>query len=133
MGNCTLLANNNYPDGVDSWGVQVGIALPPQYLCVVPSTVVNNTAVMSTEVCQNDNSSTLDQCISRRGGEFNDNGAGSFNASSPQVALAPDPVWNSFNPPFTNAGYTNIEFSADISLSNFPIAIVLNAENSSES
>jgi len=42
-------------------------------------------------------------------------------------------VWNSFNPPFTNAGYTNIEFSADISLSNFPIAIVLNAENSSES
>jgi hypothetical protein len=133
MGNCTIPANGNYPDGVDSWGLQVDIALPPQYLCVVPSTVVNNTAVMSTEVCQNDNSSTPAQCISRRGGEFNDNGAGSFNASSPQVALAPDPVWNSFNPPFTNAGYTNIEFSSDISLSNFPIAVVLSAENSSES
>jgi hypothetical protein len=56
---------------VDSWGLQVGIASPPQEVCLVPSTVVNNTVIMTTEISTNDNSSTLAQCDSRRGGLFN--------------------------------------------------------------
>src|SRR5271154_6377004 len=73
LGNCTIPPNQDYPDGVDSWGLLVNIA--SQDLCLGPSFVVNNTVIMDTEICtiNNENLSTLSQCISRRGGVLNEN------------------------------------------------------------
>jgi len=65
LSNCTIPPNIDFQYGVDSWGLQLIIA--SQNLCVVPSTVVNNTLITQTELCtqNNDGSSTVAQCISR--------------------------------------------------------------------
>jgi len=98
----------------------------------VPSKVVNNTVIMSTEIRTNDNSSTLAQCASRRGGFFNPNDTSSgYTISSPNN-LAPDPIWDSSNPSgCTDAGNTTLQFALHISFSLSPIALALNAPNSS--
>jgi hypothetical protein len=40
LANCTIPPNNDYPNGVHSWGIRVAIASPPQYMCLAPSLVV---------------------------------------------------------------------------------------------
>jgi hypothetical protein len=127
LSNCTIPPSINFPYGVDSWGVEINIA--GQQLCAVPSCVVNNTVITETEICTKDSTSDLAQCISRRGGTFN------FAAPNPSYSnmsiqsLAPDPVWDSFNPPFGAAGNATIQFSSDISLPHFPLAIALEGQN----
>jgi hypothetical protein len=129
LSNCTIPPGVNFPDGVDSWGATVNIA--GQQLCVVPSGVVNNTVITETEICTTDHTSNenLAQCISRRGGPFNYASASSSYSNISIQSLAPDPVWNSFNPPFGGAGTATIQFASDISLPNFPIAIALAGQN----
>ena len=133
LGNCTISPNSDYPNGVQSWGIQVGLAPPMQNLCLEPSLVVNNTVIMATEICTNDNSSTLSQCISRRGGLFNENETTSDFVIASQGDLSPDPVWDSFNPHFAMAANTTIQFPTDISLSSYPIALAQAGQNSSVS
>jgi len=85
---------------------------------------------MATEICTGDNS-TLPQCISRRGGLFNEKEATADFIIASQADLAPDPVWTSFNPQLTNAGNTTIQFASDVSLSNYTIALAMSGQNSS--
>jgi hypothetical protein len=92
---------------------------------------VNNTVIMTTDICTNDNSSTLAQCISRRGGLFNKKEATSDFIISSQADLAPDPVWDSFNPRLENAANTTIQFASDISLPSYTIALATVGQNSS--
>lgn len=136
LSNCSISADpTDYPDGVNSWGLLVSIASPPQELCLVPSTVVNNTAVVGAEICSSKTQTNIntDQCLSSHGGFFNESMATSaFNAASPQDILAPDDVWDEFNPNFTTAGNTTIQFSS-ITLPDYPIAIISSGTNFSES
>ena len=127
LSNCTIPPSTEFPYGVDSWGAEINIA--SQLLCVVPSTVVNNTVLTETEICTKDNTSDLAQCISRRGGTFNYLSPNSLYINMSVQSLAPDPVWDSFNPPFGAAGNTTIQFSSDISLPHFPVAIALEGQN----
>jgi hypothetical protein len=127
LSNCTIPPNANFPDGVDSWGVYLNIA--GQQLCAVPSLVVNNTVITETELCVSDHTSDLAQCISRRGGTFNfDEPTSSYSNVSVQ-SLVPDPVWDSFNPTFGGAGNATVQFSSDVFLAHFPIAIALEGQN----
>jgi hypothetical protein len=119
--NCTIPPNANFPDGVDSWGVQISIG--SQQLCVVPSTHVNNTVITETEICTDDNTSDLAQCISRRGGTFDFRQADSHYNNISIQSLVPDPAWSSLNPPFSGAGNATIQFSSGITLPDFPIAL----------
>jgi hypothetical protein len=121
LSNCTIPPNANFPDGVDSWGIQISIG--SQQLCVVPSTVVNNTVITETEICTNDNTSSLAQCISRRGGTFDFRQAGSHYDNISIQSLVSDPAWNSFDPPFSRAGNATIQFCSDVTLPDFPIAL----------
>lgn len=86
---------------------------------------------MATEICTGDNSSTLPQCIGRRGGLFNEKEAAADFTITSQADLAPDPVWASFNPQLSNAGNTTIHFASDVSLSNYTIALAVTGQNSS--
>jgi hypothetical protein len=132
LGNCTISPNQVYPNGVESWGIRVAIASPPQDLCVGPSLVANNTIIMGTEICtiNNQNLSTLSQCISRRGGLFNPNDTTSDFVLTSQADLAPDTEYDSFDPNFAEAANTTILFPSDISLS-YPIALAFSGQNSS--
>jgi hypothetical protein len=47
LSNCTIAGTT-----IDSWGLRLDLADPSQYLCVVPSTVVNSTLVISSNFCQ---------------------------------------------------------------------------------
>jgi hypothetical protein len=120
------------PDGVDSWGIRVSIASPPQDLCVAPSLVVNDTVIMATDICtiNNGNLSTLPQCISRRGGVFDPNDTTSDFVLTSLSDLAPDAEYFSFDPNFAEAANTTIQFPSDISLS-YPIALAFSSQNSS--
>ena len=133
IGNCSIPPNPDYPDGVDAWGLLFNVA--SQALCLSPSFVVNNTVIMATEICtvNNENLSTLLQCISRRGGVLNVNETTSGFVITSQGDLAPDPVWDSFNPPFAEAANTTIQLASDISLSSYPIALAFSGQNSSVS
>jgi hypothetical protein len=85
---------------------------------------------MGSALCANDNSSTLEQCISRRGGvfDFHDSILPYTNLST--GVLAPDPVWESFNPPFSTAVNTTVVFPSGINLPNYPLAISSVGQNS---
>jgi hypothetical protein len=129
LSNCTIPPSLNFPNGVDSWGLQVNFA--GQQLCVVPSGVVNNTVITESDICTTDHTSGEDsaQCISRRGGTFDYASASSSYSNISTGSLASDPVWNTFNPPFGGAGTATIQFPSDISLPNFPVAIALQGQN----
>jgi hypothetical protein len=89
---------------------------------------------MRTGICTNDNSSTLPQCISRRGGLFEERSASSeFVISSQADLLGPEPNWDFFNPQFSSAANTTIQFASDIFLTSYPIALALAGQSSTVS
>ncbi|KAK4233353.1 hypothetical protein C8A03DRAFT_38945 [Achaetomium macrosporum] len=53
-----------------SWGVLLGIGTEGAQVCAIPSTVVNDTIIMSSEICEGQwlAGRTPEQCRSRRGG-----------------------------------------------------------------
>jgi hypothetical protein len=134
--NCSFPANGAYyrsgVEVIDSWGLEVEIASPSQSLCLCPSTVVNNTAIMAGNICNNDPSmGTLAQCVSDRGGVFNPNDTTSDFKIFSTDNLVPDNEWDTFNAPFGGAANTTIQFASNLSLPAFPVALVLDAPNSS--
>jgi hypothetical protein len=130
LSNCTIAPSSDFPDGVDSWGLQLGLASPAQEQCFCPSMTVNNTVVMTKQICVNITSGTYSQCVSDRGGLFNEQEATSGFTPS-QEGLAPDPVWDSFNPAFAGSANATVQFPSDISLPSYPIALVDVASNAS--
>jgi len=127
LSNCTIPPNIDFQYGVDSWGLQLSIA--SQNLCAVPSCFVNNTVITETELCTKDSSSTLPQCISRRGGTFNDEQSSSSYSNISVQSLAPDDVWDLLNPPFGGAGNATIQLPSGITIPDFPIALVVEGQN----
>jgi hypothetical protein len=84
---------------------------------------------MRTGICTNDNSSTLPQCISHRGGLFEEHSATSEFVITSQVDFGPEPNWDFNNPQFSSAANTTIQFASDIFLSSYPIALALAGQN----
>ncbi|PVH67496.1 hypothetical protein DL98DRAFT_543089 [Cadophora sp. DSE1049] len=119
LSNCTIPPSTNFPDGVDSWGLQLSIA--SQHLFVVPSTIVNNTVITETAICMNGNTSERAQCNSRRGGtfDFRQHNSGYCNISI--QPLAPDDAWTAFNPPFSGAGSAVIQFPSEVTALGFSL------------
>ena len=130
LGNCTTA------EGVDSWGLLVGIGDSSvlQEVCLVPSTVVDSTLVQGVEVCSGDQNpnDTMPACRSRRGGLFN-HSVSSFTTISLDQILAPDPAWAAFSPfpNFTVAGNSTLFFPSDLSIGDFPIGVITDGQNSS--
>jgi len=65
--NCTFAVGQS---DVSSWGIHLGVGNDGSQLCAMPSTVVNDTLLMSSEVCDQRwlNGSQPAQCLSRKGG-----------------------------------------------------------------
>jgi len=122
LSTCTLPPSSNFPNRVDSWGLR--LTIDSQELCVVPSTVVNNTVITETTLCDNDSTSNSAQCTSRQGGTFNLQDTSSNYENISVQSLPPDFYWDDFNPPFGGAGEAGIEFSSELTLSHFPFALV---------
>jgi len=89
LGNCTI-AQVGIPDVV-SWGTVIGIGNTSQQLVFVPSTVANNSLIMTSEVCSGENlqNETAEQCRSRRGNYINL----SELMTTPLDSLQPDLGW----------------------------------------
>ena len=130
LSNCTIAPSTDFPDGVDSWGLQLGLASPAQKQCFCPSMTVNNTVVMTKQICVNITSGTYSQCVSDRGGVFNEQEATAGFTPS-QEGLAPDPVWDGFNPAFAGSANASVQFPSDVTLPSYPIALADVAPNAS--
>ena len=70
--NCTFSVGQA---DVYSWGVLLGVGNQGGQACAVPSTVVNDTLLVSADACSDRwrENSTADQCRSRKGGFINTN------------------------------------------------------------
>jgi len=118
---------------VDSWGLSLALSTPPQYLCLVPSTVVNSTLVVSSEVCQNYTAGTIAQCKSLRRNTFNTSTAGSsFSSLSTNTILGSNPLWAEISPEPLTAGQTVLQLSPDSSLPNYTIGIIASGRGTSQ-
>ena len=128
LANCSIQPNNNYPDAVASWGLEIQAG--SQYVCVVPTLVSNDTIIFDTDICTTDTSSTLAQCASRRGGLFNfGDSTSAYNNVSVQN-LVPDLSYDSFNPAVSHAINTTVNLPSNISISNFTFAVASEGQNS---
>jgi hypothetical protein len=124
LSNCTVAGTN-----VDSWGLGLDLADPLQYLCVVPSTVVNSTLVISSNFCQTESNITNAQCESLCGNTFNTSSAGSsYTSSSASAVLAPNPVWADLSPEALLAGTTELQLP-NKELSKYPIGIITSGDH----
>ena len=128
LANCSIQPNENYQDLLTSWGLEIQAG--SQYFCVVPTFVSNNTILFDTYICTTDDTSTLAQCTSRRGGLFNFGDPISVYSNVSVQKLVPDPSYDSFDPAVTHAINTTLNFPSDISFSNFTFAVASQGENS---
>jgi hypothetical protein len=120
IGNCTVPGTS-----VDSWGFMFTLSSPAQSVCIVPSTVVNSTLLLSSNYCQNYTNGTEAQCESLSGGTFNINAAGtSYSPSNPSTILASNPVWNEISPQPLLAGSTSVQLTADYHILEYPVGII---------
>ena len=124
LSNCTVAGTT-----VNSWGLRLNLADPSQYLCVVPSTVVNSTLVLDSGFCKTQSNLTAAQCESRCGNTFNVSAAGTSYTSSSASVLAPNPVWTEISPEPLLAGTTVLQLPPNDEISNYPIGIITSGEN----
>lgn len=110
----------------DSWGIELTIGQPGQTLCLVPSTLLNNTVLMGADVCSDPNrgSDTIDQCRSRRGGLFR--ATGSFTSTA--ARSLDDPGWTALNNTLDLAGQTTLLLRTDDSV-NMTLAVTTGGQN----
>lgn len=101
LGNCTI-TQIDIPD-VISWGAAIGVGNSSQELCFVPSTVVNNTLIVSSEVCSTASAQneTAAQCRSQRGNYVEQSALTTTSLDS----LKPDPGWAAIMSPLPTFQY----------------------------
>jgi hypothetical protein len=114
-----------------TYGIRVDVGLPRQNLCLTPSTVVDNTLLISTKICTGEQNITLAQCRSYHGGTFDFKTAGaSFNNVSLAAAQLPaDPGWNEFNPSYSAAGQTQLDLVANNHVPNMTVIVITEGVN----
>jgi hypothetical protein len=125
LSNCTVPGTS-----IESWGVTLTLSKPSQYVCVVPSTVVNSTLLIGSEYCQNYATGTAAQCTSRSGNTFDIGAAGtSYNASTPSIILAPNSAWTDIPSQTLLAGTTSLYLPSTDTLPRYPIGIITSGNN----
>jgi hypothetical protein len=127
LGNCTI-TEIGIPD-VISWGAAIGVGNSSQELCFVPSTVVNNTLIMSSEVCSTANlqNETLAQCRSRRGNYVDRSTLTTTSLDS----LQSDPGWAAIMSPLPEFQYAVdavLQLRADDSV-DMPEGLITQGQN----
>jgi hypothetical protein len=128
------LSNVTIPSqDISTYGIKFDVGIPKQNLCLTPSTVVDNTLLISTNICAGSGvqNMTKAQCRSYHGGTFDLVAASaSFNnVSVTSTKLPSDPGWTKFNPSYTVAGNTNIDLVANIAVPNMTVVVVTEGVN----
>jgi hypothetical protein len=127
LSNCTI-TEITIPD-VISWGAAIGVGNSSQELCFVPSTVVNNTLVISSGACSNANAQneTAAQCRSRRGNYVDQSALTTTSLAS----LKPDPGWAAIMSPlpaFQYAVDAVLQLRSDASV-DMPEGLITEGQN----
>jgi hypothetical protein len=116
-----------------TYGIRADVGRPKQNLCLTPSTVVDSTLLISTNICDEagDHNMTRAQCRSYHGGTFDLLGAGeSFhNVTLTSANLPLDPGWTKFNPRYTVVGNTNLDLVANSAVPNMTVVVVTEGVN----
>lgn len=129
ISNCTIASQDS-----SSYGVRLDVGDPRQNLCGTPSTVVDNTLLISSNICTGvlpPNMTTQAQCQSYHGGTFNIAAAGtSFHNISLSTANLPlDQGWTRFNPPYTAAGETDLHVVSNVAIPNMTVVVITEGIN----
>jgi hypothetical protein len=131
LGNVTI-PEINIPDVV-SWGTVIGVGNSSQQVCCVPSTVVNGTLIMASDVCNSSNlqnqgqNQTAAQCRSRRGNFVDRSSLTPTSVDS----LPPDPGWAAIMSPlpaFQYAVDTALQLRSDDSV-DMPEGLITEGQN----
>lgn len=116
-----------------SYGIRLNVGNPKQNLCLTPSTVVDNTLLITSNICATNalGNSTLAQCRSYHGGLFDLTAAGaSFQNVSVTTANIPqDPGWLQFNNPYTVAGRTDLDLVSNVAAANMTVVAITEGSN----
>jgi hypothetical protein len=118
---------------ISTYGLRFDVGAPKQNLCLMPSTVVDNMLLISTNICAGTGIQNLTkaQCRAYHGGTFDLNAASaSFqNVSLVSSKLPMDPGWTTFNLPYTVAGTTNLDLVANIAVPNMTVVVITEGIN----
>jgi hypothetical protein len=115
-----------------TYGIRFDVGDPKQNVCLTPSTVVDNTLLVSKNICAPGNlqNMTQAQCRSYHGGTFDLTAAGSsFHSLSTTTSLPEDPGWETFNPPYTVAGGTNLDLVSNLAIPNMTVVVITEGIN----
>ncbi|KAF2034065.1 hypothetical protein EK21DRAFT_85860 [Setomelanomma holmii] len=102
-----------------------------QNLCLKPSTVVDNTLLVSTNICNGGQNLTAAQRRSYHGGVFDlrTTGASFNNVSFTSANLPTDLGWNDFNPTYSMAGQTQVDLVANVEVPNMTVLVITKGMN----
>jgi hypothetical protein len=128
IANVTLASQSAF-----TFGIRFDVGDPKQNVCLMPSTVVDNTLLVSTNICaagQLQNMSQA-QCLSYHGGTFDlaTAGASFHNLSTSSASLAADSGWSKFNPAYSIAGATDVDLVSDASVPNMTVVVITEGTN----
>ncbi|KAJ6262750.1 hypothetical protein Dda_1307 [Drechslerella dactyloides] len=116
---------------VDAWGLQVEVGTSGsarQSLCLVPSTVVNATYVLGTEICNGQNSNKT--CQASHGGTLDYASLQNFTVrDTSKLDTGVEGFWNSLNGPVEKFGNVEFALAGFTQLNDFEIGIVTNGTN----
>jgi hypothetical protein len=115
-----------------TYGIRFDVGDPKQNVCLTPSTVVDNTLLVSKNICAPGNlqNMTQAQCRSYHGGTFDLTAAGaSFHNLSTTTSLPEDPGWETFNPNYTVAGDTNLDLVSNLAIPNMTVVVITEGIN----
>ncbi|CAO2657867.1 Nn.00g071270.m01.CDS01 [Neocucurbitaria sp. VM-36] len=118
-----------------TFGIRIDAGNPKQKLVLTPSTVVDNTLLISTNICNNEAPQKMNQaqCRSYRGGTFDLTTAGaSYHNLSTIGDLQADPGWIIFNTPYTMAGETDLGLVSNVAIPNMTVVVITEGANFSD-
>lgn len=117
LGNCSVRIDGQ--SDVHSWGWSVDI-VGADTLCVVPSTVVSTTFLMTANICNGTERTNLDnitltaqQCRSRRGGFITEDHAQDLLDAPIDGLAAANPNWENFSNRITKAAHATFKLVDD--------------------
>jgi hypothetical protein len=128
ISNVTLASQNT-----STFGIRLDVGDPKQNVCLTPSTVVDNTLLVSPDICSPGQLKNISraQCLSYHGGTFDLGTAGAsfHNISTTASSLAADSGWSKFNPPYSVAGTIDVDLVSDFSVPNMTIVAITEGTN----
>ncbi|KAF3919846.1 hypothetical protein ABW20_dc0110622 [Dactylellina cionopaga] len=114
---------------VDAWGLQVEVGTSTngqarQSLCLVPSTVINATYVLGSEICNNDGLNKT--CEASHGGTFDRNAISGFTSQTTSASDGVESFWDDLNGPVETFGAVGFAVAGFTELKDYEIGVVTN-------